>query len=101
MERKDTEEPFEIFDYTFDRLTSLLAEKSLPRSVLSSGKIFSLTLAEEKPHILSAKYHCKSLENYFENKPVDAKTILSENRYVDVDYLKDHTEYYNRCFSPL
>ncbi len=73
------DQPFEVYPYSIGQLARLLSEKSLADAFVVSGKA-----------------HQTYFDGYFAS--IGAKTIISENTYVDRDYLDDFAEYYVRCF---
>ncbi|MCK4764286.1 MAG: hypothetical protein KAW12_18955 [Candidatus Aminicenantes bacterium] len=73
-------EPFEIYPYSIERLTSILVEKSISNT-----------------DIIENKLHLLYFQEYFQH--LETKTILVENDYIDKDFLEDYASYYVRCFS--
>lgn len=71
--------PYEVHDYSIERLLDLFARES-----------------KASPSEISKKLHTIYFQEYFDR--IGAKTIVVENEYVDRDYLEDFSEYYVRCF---
>ena len=70
---------FEVVPYSIDALKKLLR---------ASTKASAL--------VVQRKQHTRYFQNYFSE--LKAKTIVSENDYIDRDYLEDFAGYYVRCF---
>ncbi|MCD4657606.1 MAG: hypothetical protein K8S87_08695 [Planctomycetes bacterium] len=73
--------PFDINNYSIDKLIKIISKKS--------------KITEKK---VRRKLHTKYFEEYF--KEVGARKIIIENDYIDRDYLEDYSGYYVRCFRP-
>lgn len=72
--------PVEVQPYSIDSLKTLLQECS-----------------KAKPKTINDKLHRLYFEEYLGN--IGVKTIITEQEYVDRDYLEDFAAYYVRCFS--
>ncbi len=74
-------EAFSVIEYSIKNLEDLFSEKT-----------------KTPPHLVSNKLHIIYFENYFQK--LQAKTILTENEYIDKDYLEDFSCYYVKSFKP-
>ncbi len=77
-----SEAPYEIFDYTLERLISVI-----------SGKTGATA------EYLNRKSHISYFRNYFSHRDISAKSIIVESEYVDHDYMEDYVAYYAKCFT--
>lgn len=74
---------FEVIDYTFDNLKTII-DKYSPSD-------FDIEIEEFYGHI-------SYFSSYFEQLENPPRTIVVERHYVDHDYMVDHAAYYSRCF---
>jgi hypothetical protein len=68
---------YKVYPYSLDNLKQILADS---RSI----------------EFINQKSHTQYFDRYFSYQ--QAKTVILENQYIDLDYLEDFSSYYVRCF---